>query len=557
MSKIALAALLAAATLAAPAHAEPDFSADRFKAHVSFLADDLLEGRAPGQRGYDIAARYIATQFALLGLKPGGENGGWYQNVTLLETTLDTKDAALTVTGKSGQTVLRRGVEASLRGKAGGGVTEVDAPLVFVGYGMKDAAAGVDDYKGLDVRGKVVVVLWGVPPGMDSEIAAHLQSRQARTASEQGAIGMIGVPTRLTSKTFPWKRSVAGTGGASTTFVHKDGTPDTESPNVLFSSRVGGEFAGPLFEGAAKTYEQVLDIAEAAKARPKGFPLKTRISTKFESSSRTYESAEIIGLIEGADPKLKDEYVVLMGHADHIGVKRNAKPGEDAIYNGALDNASGVATLLEVARAFATEPQRPRRSVLIIANTAEEKGLLGADYFAHYPTVPADKIVGGVDLDMPMLTYDFTDVVAYGGDHSTISESIRRAAAGLGVALSPDPQPEQAIFVRSDHYTLVQTGVPAVMLATGWANGGTEAWATYFAKHYHQPADDLSQPIVWSAGAKFAHLNYRIARDLADQDARPQWYAGDYFGNLFAPKAPKAAKPSAAGTQPKSPASKR
>jgi Zn-dependent M28 family amino/carboxypeptidase len=180
--------------------------------------------------------------------------------------------------------------------------------------------------------------------------------------------------------------------------------------------------------------------------------------------------------------------------------------------------------------------------VLIIANTAEEKGLLGAAYFAHYPTVPADRIVAGVDLDMPMLTYDFTDVVAYGGDHSTLSQSIKKAGAAMNVTLSPDPMPEQAIFVRSDHYALVKAGIPAVMLATGMQNGGQAAWGEFLEKHYHQPSDDLSQKIVWSAGAKFAKLNYLISRDLADSDQGAQWYAKDYFGDLFAAKAAKAAK---------------
>jgi Zn-dependent M28 family amino/carboxypeptidase len=202
-----------------------------------------------------------------------------------------------------------------------------------------------------------------------------------------------------------------------------------------------------------------------------------------------------------------------------------------------------VATLLEAARAFMSEPAKPRRSVLIIANTGEEVGLLGADYFARNPTVPADKLVAGVDLDMPVLTYDFTDVIAYGAGHSTLSQAIARAGASMGLTLSPDPDPEQATFVRSDHYMLVKAGVPAVMLADGYANGGKAAWETFQAKHYHQVSDDLRQPILWEQGAKFARLNYLIARDLADADEPPRWYQGDYFGDLFAPNAPRAPAP--------------
>jgi len=237
--------------------------------------------------------------------------------------------------------------------------------------------------------------------------------------------------------------------------------------------------------------------------------------------------------------------VILSAHLDHIGISKprpNDPPNKDRINNGALDNAAGIATLLEAARAFTTSGSRPRRSILIVANTAEEKGLLGAEYFAHNPTVPIDRITAAVDLDMPLLMYDFTDVIAFGATHSTLDSAIRKAAGEMNVTLSPDPMPEQAVFVRSDHYAMVKVGVPAVMLATGMANGGAEAWPAFLSRHYHQPSDDVSQPIHWNAGAKFAELNYRIARTLADADARAQWYASDYFGNLFAPKAPKAEK---------------
>lgn len=245
-------------------------------------------------------------------------------------------------------------------------------------------------------------------------------------------------------------------------------------------------------------------------------------------------------MIDGRNSRRGNEYVALMAHADHIGM---TSEGPDRINNGALDNAAGVATLLEVARAFATSAERPRRSILVIANTAEEKGLLGAEYFAHYPTVPIERIAAAIDLDMPMLLYEFKDVVAYGATHSTLEKEFRKAGAAMGIALSPDPMPEQAVFVRSDHYSMVKAGVPAVMLATGMANGGKNAWDKFLSTNYHQPSDDLSQPIVWSAGAQFAELNYRVVRMLADEDARPQWYANDYFGNLYAPKAPKAHRP--------------
>jgi Zn-dependent M28 family amino/carboxypeptidase len=229
-----------------------------------------------------------------------------------------------------------------------------------------------------------------------------------------------------------------------------------------------------------------------------------------------------------------------MGHLDHLGVKANAKPGEDSIYNGALDNAAGVATMLEAARQFVASGKPPRRSVLFIANTGEEKGLRGADYFAAHPTVPATSIVGLVDLDMPLLLYPFTDVIAFGAEHSTVAKTVAEAASAMGVAVSPDPMPEEAIFVRSDHYRFVTRGVPAILLMTGFANGGAPIWKDFLSNAYHKPNDDLKQPILWDQGARYAELNYRISRALADADQRPLWYQGDYFGDTFAPGQPRA-----------------
>jgi Zn-dependent M28 family amino/carboxypeptidase len=245
-------------------------------------------------------------------------------------------------------------------------------------------------------------------------------------------------------------------------------------------------------------------------------------------------------VLRGFDPKLAREHVVLMGHLDHLGLKKDAKPGEDAIYNGALDNAVGIATMLEAARHFAETREAPRRSVMFLAVTGEEVGLLGADYFATHPVVPAADIVGLVNLDMPLLLYDFTDVVAFGAEHSTISRAVGEAGAGMRIALSPDPLPGEALFVRSDHYPFVKHGVPSTFLMTGYGNGGQQAWTRFLGDTYHKVTDDLSQPIRWRAGARFAELNYRIARTIADSDERPMWYGQDYFGDAFAPAQPKA-----------------
>jgi Zn-dependent M28 family amino/carboxypeptidase len=282
--------------------------------------------------------------------------------------------------------------------------------------------------------------------------------------------------------------------------------------------------------------------AEASKkgGRPRGFALRPLLSIRSESSWEDYKSPEVIAKLPGADPRLAGEHVVLMAHLDHLGLSTTAKPGADAINNGALDNAAGVATMIEAAHAFVASGKKPRRSVMFIANTGEELGLIGADYFAAHPTVPLSSIVGLVDLDMPLLLYPFRDVIAFGAEHSTVAKAVADAGRSMGVSVSPDPMPQESIFVRSDHYRFVTRGIPAILLMTGYANGGEAQWKNFLGKVYHTPGDDLSQKIDWNAAARYGDLNYRISRSLADADQRPLWYRGDYFGDRFAPNAPRA-----------------
>ena len=538
MTKTIVLTVTMIATIAqAAGPAAPQFSAERFKAHVTFLADDLLEGREAGSRGHEIAARYIASQFALIGVNPGGADGSYFESVPLLEVAVTKPNPTVVVTAPGRTHTLTHGEAAVIRGSVAGGAVKLEAPLVFVGYGMKDTTLGYDDYAGLDVRGKIAVELFGYPKGMDSEIGAHLLSEQTRMAADHGAAAVLLIETRATASAFPWDQVVQLSSKPGTTWVRKDGTPFDPGNGLRASAYIDPKAAAALFEGAPRSLEQVLDEAEKTGGRPKGFALKSSAEIAVSTEVRQFSSPEVIGMIEGSDSRMKDEYVALMAHADHIGIK--AAGSGDRINNGALDNGAGVATLIEVARAFATATERPRRSILLVANTAEEKGLLGAEYFAHYPTVPIERITAAIDLDMPMLLYDFTDVVAFGATHSSLEGVFEKAATAMNVKLSPDPMPEQAVFVRSDHYPMVKMGVPAVMLATGMANGGDAAWGKYLANNYHQPSDDLSRPILWTAGAKFAELNYRVVRALADADTPARWYAHDYFGDRFAPKASK------------------
>jgi hypothetical protein len=518
-------------------------AAARVRAHVTFLADDLLEGREAGTRGHEIAARYMAAQFALAGATPGARDGKWFHTVTLHEARQTGQgEAVLRLPG--GDRPLRDGVDALIGGAMLGGTAAVDAPLVFIGYGIVDPQLGVDDLAGLDVKGKIVVRLAGVPQGLDSEVAAHLQSDAGIAAAQRGALGALGISTRAHQRVVSFDRilEMSRNDSAETTYVTTKGEPYTTVGGNRAGALLSPEIAALLFQGTGPTLEQILEEADRPGGRPKGFNLPVSARLSVSSETRRYDTPAVLGLIAGSDPVLRDEYVVLTAHLDHVGIAKTSGEG-DRIHNGALDNAMGSAMLLEVARALTSEGRRPRRSVLLVAHTAEEKGLLGAMALADDLPVPKDKVVASINLDMPVLLHDFTDVVAFGGTHSSLEGAVARAAAAEGVTLSPDPMPDEAIFVRSDHYALVRAGVPSIMLSPGMANGGDKGFELFLTTHYHKVTDDVSLPIRWDAAARFAKLNESILRLLADDDARVRWYEGDYFGVAFAPDAPKVPRP--------------
>jgi len=388
-----------------------------------------------------------------------------------------------------------------------------------------------------------VVMLGGTPSGLPTELAAHLGADKVRAASAHGAVGMLEIGGRRSGGQPAGGPAVSlYSKRPAIDWVDKMGTSGSDSGSVRVTLTTSRAMAERLFAGASKSLAAVR--AEAAKkgARPRGFVLRPRLSIQSESSWEDFRSPEVIAKLPGSDPRLAAEHVVLMGHLDHLGLSTTAKPGADAVNNGALDNAAGVATMIEAAHAFVASGKPPRRSVLFIANTGEELGLLGADYFAAHPTVPLASIVGLVDLDMPLLLYPFRDVIAFGADHSTVATAVANAGRSMGVSVSPDPMPQESIFVRSDHYRFVTRGIPAILLMTGYANGGEAQWKNFLAKVYHTPADDLAQKIDWNAAARYGELNYRISRSLADADQRPLWYRGDYFGDRFAPNAPRATR---------------
>lgn len=522
----------------APPAGEPTFSAEAVKAHVTFLADDLLEGRNAGTRGYDIAARYVATRFEALGLKPAGPNGDWYQQVPLSEYSLDpAAPASLTVGTKR----FANGEDAIIGASPRYGTTaqRLEGGVVFAGYGM------AADYAGLDVKGKFVAVLTGRPSSLKgAEAEAAEGEDKDRNAGARGALGVIYLLSPSDMNRVSWSEVAHYMMAPQMRWLGPNGAPGGVDAGIAINSYVKPAVATELFAGAPQSAEQVF-AAAAAGQRPKGFALPAKVVTERTSKVRSIRSPNVMAILPGSDPTLAAEYVVLSAHLDHEGVDPSL-PGPDKIYNGAMDNAAGVATMLEVARAFSESGQRPKRSLLFVALTAEEKGLLGSEYLARYPVVGSGKVVADVNLDMPVLLYDFTDVVAFGAEHSTLGPIVERAGARMGVKLSPDPMPEENLFVRSDHYSFVQAGVPSVFLVTGWANGGQDAFKSFLSTHYHKVSDQVTLPFNWQAGAKFAKINYLIAREIADGKDAPRWYEGNEYGDRFAPGQPRAKKPAGA-----------
>jgi hypothetical protein len=512
--------------------------------HLAYLADDAREGRMAGEKGHLEAARYVADQFARMGLEPGGDDG-WFQQVPLISYRLDEESTTLIAHRDGEDTALQYKEDYTMSGDAVRESSQVRAAAVYVGFGVHAPELGYSDYEGIDVEGKIVVMFGNAPGAFPHNERAFYSSGRTKSdeAVARGAVGIISLRDKRSEEYFPWERVKAQAGTRpGMAWVTLGGEPADYNPELVGGAYISVPTAQALFEGTPISFDDAREATEASM--PASTPLGFEVTLARKSTHEVITSPNVVGIARGSDPELADEYIVYSAHLDHNGI--GAPVDGDAIYNGAYDNAMGSALLIETARAFSESPAR--RSILLIAVTAEERGLLGSDYFAHYPTVPTDAMVANVNLDMPLFLYPVADIIAFGSEHSSLEATVADAISAEGFTLTPDPMPEENLFRRSDQYSFVRRGVPAAYLKPGFTStdptiDGKAVQNAHRKQHYHQPSDDLSRPVDWDSAVRFARANARIGYAIAEEDARPTWNEGDFFGEKFGRQGPAKTSP--------------
>lgn len=515
-----LAAILALLLVTCPAAAAPRFDGASWWETVRVLADDRLEGRDTGSRGERAARAYLTRRLAAAGLSARE------QPLALESRSLDEAHSSLAlVAGQETPLVLGEDVILSTRIAL---QPDTDAPLVFVGYGLTVPELGYDDYAGQDLKGAVAVVLSGSPASMPAELAAHAQSSTERWKAVRaaGAIGMLLIPNPA-SMDIPWSRMAVNRLHPS--MVLSDPEFD-DSAGARFSGTLNPERADRLLQDSGHSFAELAALARDRIALPH-FRLAPRLRAHATVERHALRSANLVATLRGSDPTLRDEVVVLSAHLDHLGVGE-AIHG-DRINNGAMDNASGSALLLDLALAMARSGERPRRSVMFLWVTAEEKGLLGSRYFATHPTVPFQSIVADINTDMFLPIVPLQVVTVYGLAESDLGVRAARVIHDLGYRSQPDPEPLRNLFVRSDQYSFIRRGVPSLSMKIGADPGSAEAgvMSRWLTQRYHAPSDDTGQPVDLAAAAGFEEIMLALAMQVANDPVRPSWNSDSFFAH--------------------------
>ena len=521
---IALLSVMLAVPAAAQVPEPSKARVDAWWSHIETIASDANEGRLAGSPGYDRAADYVVSKLKSYGLKPAGTNG-YFQPVALMEQRFDQKASSAVLKRPGGDIALS--VPQDLYYRGGNPMpASVEAPLVFAGYGLSIPEAGHDDFAGLDVRGKIVVVISGGPSAISGALKSDARSNRAEILAARGALGIIAVSTPRQTE-IRWERQV-GISSQPSMYLADAALREVSVPFV--SATLSPEKAEALFAGSGHSFAELSALSDGSKPVPV-FDLAGRIAMTVAATRSPVNGKNIVAVLPGRDKALAKEYLLLSAHLDGYGIGEPVKG--DIIYNGAFDNAVGVASVLEGVKSLSRlkGKARPKRSILVAIVTAEEKGLLGSRYFAKRPTVPRAGIVGNVNLDMPLPIFAFRSVTPIGYEESSMGEDAKAVAAQMGLPVVPDPKPDRNVFTRSDQYSFIKEGIPALFLKYGFAVGTPEEKieADWRANIYHSPQDDLLQPVMKAEGVKLTDYMIALVRRLADKAEKPRWNEGSYF----------------------------
>ena len=514
----------------AAAAAMKSIDPERMRAHVRFLSHDLLEGRGTGQRGGDVAAEYIATQFALYGLKPAGDGGTYMQKVPLVGVTTLPETTLAIVPAKGEIMNLKMRDDYVAMDETLNKVAEIDAQIVFAGYGIQAPEYQWDDFKDADVKGKVLLMLVSDPPSTDEKFfkgrALTYYGRwtyKYEQAARMGAVGVILIhKTEMAS--YGWD-VVRNSWSGERSYLRG------EAERLHSAGWVQLEVARKAVAAAGMNLDDLMEKAKSRDFRP--IPLSLRMRAHIESQVRPVQSSNVVAMLPGSDPKLRAQAVLYTAHYDHLGIR----PGQegDNIYNGAADNATGCAILLELARAFASSSQKPRRSILFAAVTAEEQGLRGSEYLGQKPPIPAKDIMLGLNFDDVPPLGDPEEAELGGSERTTFYPVVAATAREFGLVIRPDARPEAGHYYRSDHFSLARVGVPAFSVNEGQKfKGRTAEWGAqqaeeYTAKHYHQPSDEYHPEMDFTGGVKMARFGFALGWKAASQPGSIGWRSGDEF----------------------------
>ena len=525
-----LASLMLIALLALPARAVPASSlspaAVQWWADVSALASDTNQGRLTGSPGYNRAADYVVSRFKAEKLKPAGTQG-YLQPVALEQQSIDEAASRISLIAHDGtDQVLKVGEDALVSAGGGPRPTTVDAPLVFIGYGLHLPHDNHDDFAGLDLKSKIAVVLSGGPADIPGPVKSNARFARIEQLGKLGAMGIIMLTTARQTE-IPWTRQklISRQPG-----MYLADPALRDMPDGFVTVAVDPNKSEWLFKGSAHSFAELSALADASKPLPR-FDLPLRLKASIAANRERLTSPNLAAKLDGSDPASRREYVVVSAHLDHLGIGEPING--DRIYNGAMDDASGVATVLDIAHRLKSGP-RPRRSILFLIFTAEEKGLLGSHYFASRPTVPKASLVADLNFDMALPLWPLKSVYAPGDAESGLGVDIRAVASQRGLKIIPDPLPDRNVFTRTDQFSFVREGVPALAFKFGFAKDTPEFQIEHDwrASRYHAPSDDLDQPVMKEEAVKLDDFVAAVARRIANASGRPHWLPT----SIFSPK---------------------